>query len=278
MTYDERILSFKDCHRVSILTVALGRAMIPYAFGEYQAANLARIRGQCDLVYRDGLFFLYCTIQFDEPPPVEVNEFLGVDLGIVQLATDSTGEAFSGEAINRNRRRRATARKQHQRKGTKGAKRKLKRMAGRQRRFQAAENHRISKRLVDKAKTLGMGIVLEDLQDIRARIEPTVNRAFRRRFGNWSFFQLRSFIAYKAQRAGVPVMLVNPRNTSRTCSACGHCEKANRRSQTRFVCQHCGFSENADLNAARNLSSLGRSCKPASKVATAQVSGKATPL
>jgi putative transposase len=74
MAYDERILSFKDCHKVSILTVGAGRQRIPYVFGEYQAANLARIRGQADLVYRDGMFFLYCTIEFQEAPPVEVND------------------------------------------------------------------------------------------------------------------------------------------------------------------------------------------------------------
>jgi putative transposase len=84
MTYDERILSFKDCHRVSVLTVSLGRVLVPYAFGEYQAANLARIGGQCDLVRRNGRFFLYCTIESEVAPPVEVKDFLGVDLGIVK--------------------------------------------------------------------------------------------------------------------------------------------------------------------------------------------------
>ena len=284
MTYDERILSFKDCHKVSILAVGTGRLLIPYVFGEYQAANLARIRGQCDLVYRDGVFFLYCTIQFDEPPPVEVKDFLGVDLGIVNIATDSEGETFSGASVDRNRKRRATARKQYQRKGTKNAKRRLKRMAGRQRRYQANINHAISKRIVTKAKTLGVGIGLEDLTFIRNRVEPTVSKRFRRRFGNWSFHQLRVFVTYKAQREGVLVVTVDPRNTSRTCSACGHCEKANRPDQATFCCKHCGYSANADKNAARNLASLGRSCKPAPKAATTVpsplrvVSGKATPL
>jgi putative transposase len=141
-------------------------------------------------------------------------------------------------------------------------------MAGRQRRFQANINHRISKRLVAKAKTLGMGIALEDLQDIRSRVEPTVSKRFRRRFGNWSFHQLRRFVEYKCRREGVPVVTVNPRNTSRTCSACGHCEKANRPDQATFHCLHCGYSMNADENAARNISELGRFSKPASKAAT----------
>jgi putative transposase len=277
MTYDERILSFKDCHRVSILAVGAGRLMIPYVFGEYQAANLARIRGQADLVYRGGKFFLYCTIEFQEAPPVLVKDFLGVDLGIVSIAVDSEGESHTGAIVDRNRKRRSTARKQHQRKGTTRARRKLKDMAGRQRRFQANQNHRISKRIVAKAKTLGMGIALENLNGIRGRVETTVGKRFRRQFGNWGFQQLRGFIEYKARRDGVPIVFVDPRHTSRTCSACGHCAKANRKSQGSFVCVHCGYSTNADLNAARNISELGPSCKLAPKVA-APASGKAAGL
>ena len=253
MSYDERILSFKDCHQVSILTVDAGRQKIRYVFGEYQAANLARIRGQSDLVSRDGMFFLYCTIEFPEVPPVKVNDFLGVDLGIANIATTSDGETFSGATLDRNRKRRATARKQYQRKGTKAAKRRLKKMAGRQRRFQTHINHEISKRIVAKAKTLGAGIALEDLEGIRDRVEQTVGKRFRRRFGNRSFSQLRMFVEYKARREGIPVVTVDPRKSSRTCSACGHCEKANRSDQATFRCKHCGHSEHADVNAARNI-------------------------
>jgi IS605 OrfB family transposase len=267
---DDRLYRLIGLQTASINTVA-GRIKLPFVVGDYFKGMLSRKMGQADLVYRDGQFFLYVTVEFEEPPPGEPKDWIGVDLGIVNIATDSTGESFSGERVNRNRRRRATARKQHQRTGTKNAKRKLKRMSGRQRRFQTAENHRISKELVAKAKAQSAGIVLEDLQGIRDRIEDTVSRRFRRRFGNWGFYQLRSFVEYKARRAGVPVVVVDPRNTSRTCSACGHCEKANRPDQATFCCQHCGFSTNADLNAALNLRALGPTCKLASKVsATSQ--------
>lgn len=265
MCYDERILSFKGCDVVSILTTG-GRELIHFVFGKYQGERLDRIKGQVDLVYRNRRFYLYATIDMPEQSPIEVADFVGVDLGIVNLATDSTGESFSGEMVARNRRRRATARKQYQRKGTKSAKRRLKAMSGRQRRFQTAENHRISKRLVQKAKALGAGIALEDLTGIRHRIEPTAGRAFRRRFGNWSFHQLRLFVEYKARLEGVPVVTVNPLNSSRTCSNCGHCEKANRHNQATFRCKHCGLSMNADLNAALNLSAWA-ACSPAPKVA-----------
>ena len=73
----------------------------------------------------------------------------------------------------------------------------------------------------------------------------------------FSFSQLRRFVTYKARLAGVPTIFVDPRNTSRTCSKCGHCEKANRQSQAKFVCKHCKFSCNADTNAALNISALG---------------------
>jgi IS605 OrfB family transposase len=175
------------------------------------------------------------------------------------------GEYFAGR-LHRNRRRRNTARKQYQRKGTRNARRRLRKMAGRQRKFQTQENHRISKRLVAKAKARGVGLALEDLQGIGGRLQDTVTKSFRRRLGNWAFAQLLSFVQYKARLAGVPVVTLDPRNSSRTCSACGHCEKGNRKTQDRFACLHCGFSANADLNAALNLRAWA-ACRPAPKAA-----------
>jgi IS605 OrfB family transposase len=267
ITYDQRNLSFKGLDKVSLATLT-GREVIALVYGEYQSQRFDRIKGQCDLVHRNSKFYLLATVDLPEPPPGKVKDFLGVDLGITNIATDSTGEAFSGEQIDRNRRRRQTARKQYQRKGTRNAKRRLKKMAGRQRRFQSHTNHVISKRLVEKAKALSVGIALEDLMGIRQRIEPTVGRTFRRRFGNWPFSQLRSFIEYKAKLAGVPVVPVDPSNSSRTCSACGHCEKGNRKTQDKFACLHCGHSMNADENAALNIRARAAS-NPAPKAATA---------
>jgi len=257
MTYDERILSFKDCHRVSILTVGAGRLMIPYVFGEYQSANLARIRGQCDLVYRDGQFFLYCTIEFQESPPVEVNDFLGVDLGIVNLAVDSDGEVYSGEQVEKVRRRFAKTRRKLQKKGTRSSKRIMQRIRRRESRFRAYVNHVISKKLVAVAKGTTRGIALEDLKHIRTRV--TVGRRQRARHSGWAFFQLRSFIEYKARLAGVTVVAVNPAYTSKTCSRCGHCDEGNRKNPSEFCCLHCGFSCHADFNAACNHRRLGLS-------------------
>lgn len=81
----------------------------------------------------------------------------------------------------------------------------------------------------------------------------TVRHEQRRERMGWAFYQLRAFLTYKALAAGVVVVLVDPRNTSRTCAACGHCAKANRRDQAHFLCLHCGHAANADHNAARNI-------------------------
>ena len=97
--------------------------------------------------------------------------------------------------------------------------------------------------------------MLEDLTHIRRRM--TVRRKQRARQHNWSFGQLRSFIAYKAKLAGVPVVFVDPRNTSRTCNRCGFVSKRNRTSQAEFSCIRCGHQAHADLNAARNLAVRG---------------------
>jgi hypothetical protein len=64
---------------------------------------------------------------------------------------------------------------------------------------------------------------------------------------------LRQFIEYKAALAGVPVVAVDPRNTSRTCPCCGHADKANRKTQDQFLCMDCGYSGLADHIAAWNI-------------------------
>lgn len=114
-------------------------------------------------------------------------------------------------------------------------------------------NHCVSKSLVATAKHSRKALAVEDLKGIRERSETVFSREMRWLMGNWSFDQLRQFLGYKAEAAGVPLVSVDPRNTSRTCSKCGHCEKANRKSQAKFLCLSCGFELNADANAAINI-------------------------
>ena len=257
VTYDERILGFKGVDRVSLWTMT-GRMVLPLAYGEYQAERFDRIKGQCDLVYRGDKFFLLATVDLPEPPPSGVKDFLGVDLGIAVIATDSDGNAHSGKAVEAIRRKHNLQRKRLGKRNTKGAKKKLKRVAGQEARFRRHENHCIAKAIVGLAKDTGRGIAVENLGGIRDRL-PVWSKESRNRLSCWSFSQLVAFLEYKARLAGVPLVKVDPRNTSRTCAECGHCEKENRTSQAKFSCQVCGHQANADRNAARNIRALAQS-------------------
>ena len=268
--YDQRIMSWKGIEAVSLLTLS-GRVVVPIRFGAYQRERLDRARGQADLVYRDGTFFLYCTIDAPAPTPIEAEDYLGIDLGIVNVAVDSDGIVYSGEAVERNRRVYAHRRRNLQRQGTRSAKRKLKMLRRKQARYQSDQNHVISKRVVAIAKGSSRGIAIEDLGGIRQRT--TVRRRQRARHTNWAFFQLRSFLEYKARAAGVPCVAVDPRNTSRTCPACGHVARENRPAQDRFLCVSCAFAGVADHVAARNIAFRARArvMEPNVSLATGKV-------
>jgi IS605 OrfB family transposase len=112
-------------------------------------------------------------------------------------------------------------------------------------------NHCISKSIVALAKDTLSGIALENLTGIRERV--TGYRELRASIGKWAFFEIASFIQYKAQVLGVPVYFVDPRNTSQQCSKCGFIDKDNRKTQSEFFCLQCGHKDNADVNAAKNI-------------------------
>lgn len=213
---------------------------------------LRGLRGECDLVYRKGEFYLLQCCGVDEPTPKEVDDFLGVDMGIANIAVDSDGDVHQGKTVKGVRYRHRQLRRKLQAKQTKSAKRRLKKLSGKEQRFAANTNHVISKILVAKAKDTDRGIALEELGGIHERV--TTKRSQRATLRSWSFAQLRSFIEYKAKQAGVAVVAVDPRNTSRTCPCCGHIAKANRRTQSKFLCVVCGFSGLADYIAAVNIS------------------------
>jgi len=251
IAYDSRILRWKMGEQIVSIWTMDGRQTIPFACGERQRDLLQSQKGESDLALIDGVFYLLATCEVDAPEPVEVEEALGVDLGIVNIATDSDGETYSGAQINSLRKRHARLRAKLQSKGTKSAKRLLKRRRGKERRFAQDVNHVIAKRIVEKAEGTGRAIGLEDLSGIRDRT--TVRKRQRRQHHSWAFHDLRQKIEYKAILAGVPVILVDPKNTSRTCPVCGCVDKRNRASQSTFSCVRCGFSGHADTIAAVNI-------------------------
>ena len=248
--YDQRILSWKGLETVSILTLE-GRQKIPIQKGTYQQERIDKIRGQADLILKDKQFYIAATIEVPEAEPFLPKDFLGVDVGVKNIATDSDGERWIGKELNGKRSRYAKVRCKLQTKGTKSAKRLLKKRSRKEHRFATAINHAISKRIVQKAKDTFRGIALENLKGIRLRV--TVNGSNQRRtIHTWSFNQLQSFIEYKAKAVGVPIIFVDPKNTSRTCPECGYIAKANRERE-KFNCGRCGFAGHADHIAAENI-------------------------
>src|SRR5579859_168800 len=255
LTYDQRIMSWKGAQHVSLLALD-GRHLVPCRLGRYQQARRDRLRGQADLVLRDGMFYLYATLKLPNVPIADVQDFLGVDVGIVNIATDSDAIVYADARVEQQRRTCAHRRRNLQRRQTGSAKRKRQSLRRKQARFQRDSNHCISKALVRTAKDTGRGIALEDLQGIRERV--SVRRRQRARHANWAFAQLSTFVQYKATVFGVPVVLVDPRHTSQTCLACGHVDRANRPSQARFECIVCGFAGPADAVAACVIAARAR--------------------
>jgi putative transposase len=247
MPFDERLLAWKGDDSVSLLTLA-GRTLVPVILGAFQAERIDYRKGQADLLFRDGRWFLALTLEVPEAEPLAPIGVLGCDLGIVNLLVDSDGRRYSGHTVQNVRRRHQRLRRKLQALGTRGAKRLLKRRRRKERRFQRHVNHCLSKQIVARAKDTQRAVALEELKGIRTR--STVRRSQRATFSSWAFAQLRSFIEYKARAAGVPVLLVDPKNTSRTCPACGHVDKANRKSQSQFRCVCCGCAGHADQFAA----------------------------
>jgi IS605 OrfB family transposase len=252
--YDVRTYRLMRLDQVSLYTMN-GRVVGQMELGQFQRQTLYDRSwkiGGAELIRRDSVWYLHITQTKADPAADEPTGYLGVDLGIVNIATDSDGERHTGADVERIHRWHAGRKAALQRVKTKSAKRGLKKLRSKQRRYQRDINHQISKRLVGTAKRTGRGIALEDLKGIRERVK--VRGADQRaRHSNWGFFQLRQFVSYKAQRTGVHVVEVDPRYTSQRCSACGHTERANRKTQSQFCCVVCQFASPADYNAAINI-------------------------
>nr|WP_202035557.1 RNA-guided endonuclease TnpB family protein [Streptomyces mexicanus] len=257
--YDDRMLSWQiPERRVSIWTVSGRVKDVAFTASPEQLATLALHRkGESDLVCRDGMWFLLATCEVPQAPPnTDPADFLGIDLGIVNIATTSDGEIMAGRKMNRIRARERALRTKLQKKGTPSARRRLKKRRRKEARRVRDINHKIAKHVVAEAERTGRGIALEDLTGIRERVR--LRKPQRATHSSWSFAQLGHFIAYKARKAGVPVVYVDPAYTSRTCAECGHIDKANRVSQARFACRNCGFVDHADRNGSRNIRARAR--------------------
>jgi IS605 OrfB family transposase len=248
--YDERIFAYRENEEAVSLTTVNGRIHVPLVLGQYQRDAL---RGKkptaAKLVYRNREWYIHIVIEDDPGQRSHPICTIGVDRGVYNIAVTSEGIFHSGRKAMHIREKFASRRARLQSKGTASAKRALKRLSGRERRFMRDMNHRISKAIVAEAVRKNASIKLEDLSGIRDRLK-RFSCTWNRRVNAWAFRELENLIRYKAERAGIPVESVPAKDTSRECSKCGAVDK-NSRSGAHFQCAICGYRLAADLNAAR---------------------------
>jgi putative transposase len=248
IVYDARLLSYG---KESFLSIKTLDSRLKLACCIYKPETLPYFQGEADLLSVRGEFYLAQTYEAPKNSPLEIKGYLGVDLGIVKIATDSDGDFYSGATLEKKRQKYERHRSAVKQKKTKNGRRRLKKVGDREARFRKDVNHQISKRLVEKASRTCQGIALEDLQQFFDKTR--VRQSQRAQRSSWSFFELRFFVDYKARLAGIPVVLVDPAYTSQACFACKHVDRANRKSQSEFLCVACGHTQNADVNAAKNI-------------------------
>ena len=250
IAYDSRIMTYKPNNVVSLWCIG-GRQKIDFVC--YNPDYIPYIKGEADLVYKKSKFYLFQTVDVPEEDVEDVEEFIGVDMGLLEIAALSNGKNFSSKKLNDYREKKQKVRSSLQSKGTKGSKKVLKRLSGKERTTSTIINHTISKQIVQLAKSEGKGIAIEDLKGIRFSANKK-GKKFRTRVGKWDFNQLRSFLTYKCLLNGVKLVDVPPAYTSKTCSNCFH---IGSRQGKKFTCNNCNSVFDADENAAKNIALLG---------------------
>ena len=269
--------------QVSKQTVSVGtldkRIKVPYLVGKNYSPYFSSpdwLFGSAELVPTRKGYSLYVTVkrEIDEPNLTECDAVIGVDRGMnfLAVATDQNDKTLfcKGRFIKNKKAEFVRQRKELQRKGTRSAKRKLKKLAGRENRFMTDINHQVANEIITFAKKSGNKpcIILEDLININLRTTVRLGNRYWR--FSWAFGQLESFIRYKALAEEISVLSVSPKYTSQKCPKCGHTEKANRdKKKHRFECRKCHYRLNDDLIGAKNIRDRGREKRHENDIASA---------
>jgi IS605 OrfB family transposase len=282
ISLDVRTFRYIESEQRVGVTLKSGRVEFDLSIGGYQ---IALLRGQTLTSAtlnktKRGDYYINFVVEIDTPPTGKTPKVIGVDLGRRDIATTSTGKNWSGKQIQAIRDRYSRVRSRVQSKRSRNSRRLLRRLSGREQRFQKWLNHNISKELVASAKQTNATLAFEDLTNIRESLnQKPRNKTERRRTNNWAFYQLRLFVSYKSAIAGVPIVLVPPAYTSQMCSHCHHVHPVkgkSYRSGKSFKCGHCGFEHDSDINAAKNIAALGAVfvSQPESPGITCQLQGQ----
>ena len=256
---DARTLSFdKERETVSIATQQ-GRIKIPILWHK-QALRYKDWGCKAGEVGTDRKGRWVIRLIFEKSPEkhARTGNVVGIDRGI-RHAVVSSDNRFLGDPRWKEQERKVLFHiSRLQSKGTKSAKRTLKRVSGRLRRFKKDCDYVVAKGLISSFLP-GDTIVLEKLTNIKQRCGQKRNarKKHRVKMGRWSFKRLENAIKNYAELGGIYIEYVEPHYTSQMCSKCGVILKSNRKSQSCYSCS-CGLKLNADLNASRNISTKWR--------------------
>lgn len=211
-----------------------------------QVVNNWKFKGG-NICYQKGQFWVKLWFKTEEPQSYQNNNVLGIDLGLYNICVLSNGKIISAKQLRKQQRKYLYNRKKLQSKGTPSAKRKLKKLSGKEKRFSRDFNHCISKYIA----SLDYGtFAIENLKNIRNQSKKS--KKLNKWISSWPFGQLKDFLIYKSKEQGKEVVQVDARYTSQKCSMCGHISK-NNRNKSRFNCELCGFKFHSDINAAINI-------------------------
>lgn len=220
--------------------------------GEYKLSDSQIRRG------RKGLMcFLTYTFE-SKPTELDPDRVCGVDLGVVIPAVCAVNfgpqRAFLGDRDDvwaARSKFRSQRRREQRRKGLYSKSRKWTRSENEDR-WIHTYYHALTRNVIKFCLQHRCGkIQVENLSALRQK---DAESEYRRLM--WVPQKFQQLLAYKAEEAGIEMVRINPRNTSKRCSECGHISKTNRKSQSEFICEKCGVGKkpvNADYNAARNL-------------------------
>lgn len=261
IAYDARIFAYRENDETVSLTVIGGRIHVPLILGDFQRRALTGKKPTAATIMHKGKrWFAHIVVEDEDAGPVD-GPALGVDMGIRNTATTSTGTLHEGQSRRQFKEARGRIRASLQSKNTPGAKRVLRRLSGYETRRIRHENHVLSSRIIAEAVKAHCGTIrMERLTHIRQRCKIR-NRHTNRMMSGWSFGQLQMFIEYKAKHAGLVVEYVDPAYTSQTCPRCG--QRGTRR-QDVFRCTTCGVMH-ADVVGALNIAGGGVVNRPESR-------------
>jgi len=205
-----------------------------------------------ELLKRGNKHFLHFVVRkYSKVEGKHSGQFIGIDRGIKHIAVTSQNKFYNGIRLREIKNRYFRLKRGLQKKGTPSAKRRLKQIAGRERRFQRDQNHCITKTFIQNMK-LNSTIILEDLIKIRKTARYRKRSRQSRELNSWGFYQFQFFLEYKAKEKNIEIIYVDPAYTSQRCNNCAYISR-NNRNGAHFLCTSCGFNLTSDLNASRNI-------------------------